>query len=100
MKRLRAENGFSLLMSMIIMIVLLSLGTGLYSVVRSVVRESVFQSRIAQSQTIAEAGLEDALYQLRLNSSYRTSFNKSFAGGSYSVIYSTETPPKITSTGY
>jgi len=100
MRVLRQRDGFSLVMSVIILVVLLSLGIGLYSTVRSLVRESVFQSRLAQSESIAEAGVEDALYQLRLNSSLRTAFTKNFAGGSYAVSFSTASPPRITSTGY
>lgn len=42
-----------------------------------------------QALFIAEAGIEDALHELKLNSSWRTGFsNKSFASGSYSVSVS------------
>lgn len=71
-----------------------------FGVTRAIVKESVFQKRMAQGRAIAEAGFEDAMLQLRLNPNWRTGFtNKAFAGGSYTVILTTGTPSVITSVG-
>jgi type II secretory pathway component PulK len=51
----------------------------------------------AQALAVAEAGLNDALAQIRTNASWQAGFtNKSFAGGTYTVTVSGGT---ITSTG-
>jgi hypothetical protein len=97
--RRRAEGGFALVLSLVSMVVFVLLGTAVYRLTRTLVYESLYQKRVAQSLTIAEAGVEDALYQLRLNPSTRTGFAKNFAGGSYTVSYSPDTPPWVTSIG-
>jgi len=51
----------------------------------------------AQAQVIAEAGLNDALSEIRIDSNWNSGFsNKSFEGGSYTVDVNSTT---ITSTG-
>ena len=55
---------------------------------------------VKPGRTIAEAGFEDAMLQLRLNSSWRAGFtNKAFSGGSYTVTLSSGTPAIVTSVG-
>ncbi len=86
-------------MSLLIVAVLTILATSIYTVTRHQVHESVYQKRLAQAQYIADTGLEDALYQLYLSTSWRTGFNqKPFVGGYYTVTL-TGDPPNITSTG-
>jgi hypothetical protein len=93
------EEGFALVLSLVSMIVFILLGTAVYKITRTLVYESLFQKRVVQSQSIAEAGMEDALYQLHLDPNTRTGFTKNFAGGSYTVSYSADTPPWVTSVG-
>src|SRR5258706_9494371 len=81
------------------MVVFVLLGIAIYRMSRTLVYESLFQKRLVQSRTIAEAGLEDGLYQLRLNPGTRTGFSKNFAGGSYTVSYSNDSVPWVTSVG-
>lgn len=93
-------RGSTLVISLVIMVVLMILTTGVYSITRAMVRESVYQMRVAQAQAIAEAGMEDALLQLRLSPGWRAGFtNKAFAGGSYTVTLSTDSFPWILSRG-
>jgi Tfp pilus assembly protein PilX len=58
------------------------------------------QLRFAEAMCTAEAGLNDAFYQIRTNSSWTTGFtNKVFNGGTYSVTVSGSLPNRtITST--
>ena len=55
----------------------------------------------AQAMAVAEAGISDAFSQLRSSSSWTSGFNnKSFGGGSYTVIVEGSQPdPNIVSTG-
>jgi Tfp pilus assembly protein PilX len=97
---LTSENGTTLVISLVALVVVSILMAGIYSVTRAMVRESVYQMKLAQAQAIAEAGLEDALLQLRLNPDWRTGFtNKTFGSGAYTVTVSTDTAPWITSKG-
>jgi hypothetical protein len=98
-KTLTNRDGISLVLSVVVLAVLLIISVGMANVVRSIVRESIFQTRMAESHAIAEAGIEDGLYQLRLSAAMRSTFTKSFAGGTYTVSYSAGTPPVVMSVG-
>ena len=96
-----SERGAGLVLSLMTLAVLGLLSVTVYQMARSLVRESVYQLRQTQAQAIAEAGLEDALQQLRRNEGWRAGFNrKPFAQGTYTVRISTGSPPWVTSTGY
>jgi len=95
-----SSRGFTLVISLLLMLFAMILIVAVIGITRALIRESVFQMRIAQASAIAEAGMEDGLLQLRLNSSWRSGFSaKSFANGSYTVTLSTDQPPWITSVG-
>jgi len=59
------------------------------------------QLRFAEAMCTAEAGLNDAFYRIRTNSSWTTGFpNKVFNGGTYTVTVTGTLPNRtITSTG-
>jgi hypothetical protein len=87
-------------MSLVILAAVVMMGVSLYTSTHAMIQESVYQKRLVQAQAIAEAGLEDALLQLRLNPHWRTGFaQKPFAGGSYTVTLSTASSPLMTSRG-
>jgi Tfp pilus assembly protein PilX len=103
MKKLlsRRSRGAALLITLISLSVFALLGVTVYRIIRSQVREVVYQERLAQAEYIAQAGLEDALHELYYNLSWKAGFSqKAFAGGYYTVTVSTDTPPLVTSTGY
>lgn len=96
------RDGFSLPISLVIVLIAGLLAAAAYSLMRAQTRETLYQSRLAQAQAIAEAGLEDALLQLSKNLSWKTGFSqKAFVGGYYTVTVSTDdTNPWVESTGY
>jgi hypothetical protein len=68
---------------------------------RTQVRESVWTLRQAQARAIAETGLDDALYRLSRDTTWREgAANRPCGGGSYTVTVSTDEPPWIEATGY
>jgi len=91
-----------LVLNVFIMAVFAMLAIIVYKSAKSMVGEAVYYERSSQAMTIAEAGMEDALFQLYSTSSWRTGFSsKSFAGGYYTVTLATG-PSSVTvvSTGY
>lgn len=97
------RRGSGLPLALLSILVMALLGATVYSLTRALAKESVYLKRTAQAQLIAEAGMEDALLQLRLKPTWRTGFaNKKFADGSYTVTLSTsiEDNPWVYSTGY
>jgi hypothetical protein len=94
------EHGSMLLISLMTLTAVSILMIAVFGITRAMARESLFQERLAQARAIAEAGMEDALLQLRLNPNWNAGLsNKPFAGGSYSVTLSTHTPPWLTANG-
>ncbi|MFH1724273.1 MAG: pilus assembly PilX N-terminal domain-containing protein [Elusimicrobiota bacterium] len=94
------DRGSALISTLMIVTALSVLSVTAYRLTRTQVRESVYFKRLAQAHAVAEAGLEDALLQLRRNVNWRTGFsNKPFAGGSYTVTLSADKPPWVLSTG-
>jgi len=97
----RGEQGFSLVLSLIILTVLSVLMVATYQSANAFIYETVYRQHLAQSHAIAEAGIEDALYQLYLSPSWTTGFTqKAFSDGSYTVTIAGGASPVITSTGY
>lgn len=95
------SRGASLPAAMLAVLGFAVLIAGTYALLRIQVRETVYQVRLAQAQTIAEAGLEDAMFTVMLSPKWKTGYaNKAFAGGYYTVSISTDQQPWITSTGY
>ncbi|MBI3548225.1 MAG: hypothetical protein HY078_04135 [Elusimicrobia bacterium] len=101
MARRKMPRGSALVLNLTIMAVFAALVAVVYSVTKSQTSAIVYHMHQAQAQTIAEAGLEDALANLYGNTAWRTGFSsKTFAGGFYNVSLSTDTNPVITSSGY
>ncbi len=99
--RLGNSRGSGIVMCLVSVVVLSALSITSYRLTQAAVKESLYQRRGMEAQAIAEAGMEDALYQLYLNSGWRTGFSqKPFFGGYYTVTLSTDNPPWITSKGY
>lgn len=97
----RNSNGTTLVLNLIVMAVFAMMAVIVYSGAKAMAGEVVYNERSAQALAIAEAGVEDALHSLYQNSTWTAGFvNKPFAGGSYTVTVTTDTPPIITSTGY
>lgn len=95
------SRGSTLMITLISLAIFSLLGVVVYRIVRTQVREVVYQERLAQADYIAKAGLEDALRELYYNISWKAGFaQKPFAGGYYTVTVSTDSPPLVTSTGY
>jgi len=95
------SRGSTLIVSLISVAVLALLGVTVYRAIRFQVKEVVYQQRLTQSFHIAQAGLEDAMLELRKNQAWRAGFSKKpLAGGYYTVSVSTGLPPLVTSTGY
>ncbi|MBI4369118.1 MAG: hypothetical protein HY547_02695 [Elusimicrobia bacterium] len=101
-KRHRGDDrGVSLVMSLVALALFSLMALTINQVSRSQARESIHVMRQAQAQAIAEAGIENALYELLQNPTWRDGFqDKPFAGGTYTVSLSTDSVPWITSTGY
>lgn len=77
------------------------LASVVYVAARTQSRAALNDIRQAQALAIAEAGMEDAMRMLYVNSAWTTGFSsKAFANGFYSVSLSTDVPPRVTSTGY
>ncbi|MBI4376248.1 MAG: pilus assembly PilX N-terminal domain-containing protein [Elusimicrobia bacterium] len=94
------HRGSGLVLSMVVLTGLSLMALAIYHMARAIVRESVYEVRLIEAQSIAEAGLEHALSRLSRDPSWREGFSdKLFAGGSYTVTFSPDSPPWITSTG-
>lgn len=96
-----ARRGATLVLNLMAVAIFSILATVVYTSARTQQRGASNDIRQAQALSIAEAGLEDALYALYKNSAWRTGYSsKTFANGFYTVSLSTDTPPRVTSTGY
>lgn len=73
---------------------------GIFALLRAQVRQTVYQARELQAQSIAEAGLEDALNKVLFPPVKQRSYTKAFAGGYFEVVISTDLAPWIESRGY
>jgi type II secretory pathway component PulK len=97
MKRKRKNNGSVFLITILVIALLSALVMGMLQMNTEelqLVRNHIYA---VQALAIAEAGLNDALSEIRSNSSWTTGFtDKVFNGGSYTVDVNDST---ITSTG-
>lgn len=97
------SRGSTLVLNLLIMAVFALMAAISYKAAKTVVGDAVYNARSAEAMAIAEAGLEDALHALALNSGWRSGFSqKAFAGGYYTVTVATPSPFSMTiaSTGY
>ena len=86
MKKIRKNNGSVMLITIFVISMLSVLVAGMLQMNTEEIQLMQNQINAAESMAIAEAGLNEAMAQLRTNSSWASGFiNKSFAGGSYTV---------------
>ena len=100
--RLRYRNfGSALLMVIFIVALLAAVVMGMLEINTEEIQIMQNQISAAEAMAIAEAGLNDAFSEIRVNDEWTAGFtNKSFAGGSYTVEVGGNTPNLIiTSTG-
>ena len=91
------QSGFALLMTVFVIAILSAVAIGILHVTTVDTQVAQNQVYLAQARMTAEAGLNDAVSQLRLDSTWDDGFsNKSFNGGTYSVEV---TKDDIVSTG-
>ena len=101
MKRKLIHNGSVLLITIFATALLAAITIGILQVNTEEIQLMRNQINAVEAQATAEAGLNDAFSELRLDSSWTTGFSsKAFNGGSYTVTVSGTLPdPTITSTG-
>jgi Tfp pilus assembly protein PilX len=101
MKLKTKNNGTALLMVIFIVAILAAVVMGMLQINTEDIQIIQNQIFAAESMAIAEAGLNDAFYELRNDDQWDTGFtNKSFSDGSYTVEVQSSPPNlKITSTG-
>ena len=95
------NNGSALLMVIFIVALLAAVVMGMLEISTEEIQIMQNQIYAAEAMAIAEAGLNDAFSQIRVNDEWDTGFtNKSFADGSYTVVVGGQAPNLIiTSTG-
>ena len=100
--KLKCRNeGSALLMVIFIVALLAAVVMGILGINTEEIQIMQNQIFAAEAMAIAEAGLNDAFAELRVNDEWNAGFtNKSFAGGSYTVEVGGQAPNLIiTSTG-
>ena len=100
MKLKLKNDGSALLMVIFIVALLAAVVMGMLKINTEEIQITSNQIFAAQALAIAEAGLNDAFYELRMDDEWDDGFtNKSFAGGSYTVEVGGQNPNlTITST--
>jgi type II secretory pathway component PulK len=101
LRRIAKKNGSVFLMVVFVIALLSSIVMGMLQMNTEEIQLMRNQIYTAQALAVAEAGLNDALYQIRTNPSWTTGFsNKAFNGDSYTVAVTGTLPNRtITSTG-
>ncbi len=101
MKAKRKNNGSVLLIAVFVIALLSALVMGMAQMNTEEIQLMRNQIFAAYALATAEAGLNDAFYEIRSDSSWTTGFtDKSFNGGSYTVTVTGTLPNRtITSTG-
>ncbi len=90
----KADKGSVLAFIVIFMGAFVIMATVMYKQVRTRIYSAVYYSKNVQALYISEAGLQDALQQLKDNPSWTTGFsNKSFGKGNYTVTVDTGVSP-------
>jgi Tfp pilus assembly protein PilX len=93
MKRNRKKTGSVFLITIFIIALLSAAVTGILQMITEDTRIMRNQIFAAQALTIAEAGLNDALSEIRTDSSWDSGFNnKTFESGSYTLSVSGSLP--------
>ena len=101
MNQKRKINGSALLITIFVTVLLTAITIGILQMNTEEIQLMRNQIFAAKAQAIAEAGLNDAFSELRVDSSWNAGFdNKVFVDGSYTVTVSGTLPNLvITSTG-
>ena len=103
MRKLSANKGAVLILTFIIMVTLTAITTGFLFMTSSQLRGSAYDVASSKALWIAEAGLQQAIYQIKNDSDYRDSpaaINENLGDGSFSVSVSEDgNAYTITSTG-
>ena len=101
MNQKRKINGSALLITIFVTVLLTAITIGILQINTEEIQLMRNQIFAAKAQAIAEAGLDDAFSELRVDSSWNAGFdNKVFVDGSYTVTVSGTLPNLvITSTG-
>jgi hypothetical protein len=94
------SKGFGLVPTLGTLAVTGILAAAAASAMKTLLRDSVYQERLIQAQSIAESGADDALAQLSADATWRSGFRKVCLGGSYDVTVSSGPFPVVTSTGW
>jgi len=97
----RKNKGSVMLITIFVIALLSTLVCGMLQMNTEGIQLMQNQVNASVARTVAEAGLNDAYYELRSNSNWNTGFSgKSFNGGSYTVTVTGSRPTlTITSTG-
>jgi Tfp pilus assembly protein PilX len=93
------KSGSALLVTVFTVALLATLVAGMLQIAGEETQLAQNQVSAAQASAIAEAGLNDAMAQLRAHREWNTGFSaKSFAGGSYTVdVNNTDIPTLVIS---
>ena len=85
-KRYKDESGAALVIAMILMLALVVFTLSAFELLTASVQISGNHKNDSQALYVADAGIEDAIYQLRLDRNWNTGFtDKDFSGNSYTV---------------
>ncbi len=101
LRKIAKKNGSVFLIVVFVIALLSSIVMGMLQMNTEEIQLMRNQIYTTQALAVAEAGLNDALYQIRTDSSWTTGFNnKAFNGDSYTVAVTGTLPNRtITSTG-
>ncbi len=98
----RSEGGYVLLLALVFLGIFFMTATAYLSSVTSSARSARFDIANAQALAIAEAGMDEAAYQLNQNPSYSGETNTILGNGIFTITVSTidSNTKHITATGY
>ncbi len=101
MRTARRSNGTVFLVTIFLILMLSAMVIGMLEIDTEEVQIMRNQIFAVESMATAEAGLNDAFYQIRLDPNWNAGFaSKAFNGGTYTVTVEGANPdPNITSTG-
>lgn len=101
-KHTRAQGGYILLTALVFAAMFTSVSVGLINAVTQSARVERANVAVAQAQTIAEAGIDKAVYELNQSGSYTGESGTSLGAGMFttSVAAVNSSTKSITSTGY
>jgi hypothetical protein len=100
--RTSAQQGYILLLSLVFLGIFVTTSTALLSFFSENVRSARHGVEVSQARSIAEAGLDQAVYQLNQSSSYTGETGTAVSGGVFTTSVATidSSTKSITSTGY